>query len=239
MHNTSKQLKLYSRQILKGKYKVVITALLLLVGVSILINIPFLIVMPREITIMSQVLAFLTDFIISLLIMLLTAGYLKFMLKLTRGEETQNTDIFYCYKNKPDRYLIPAIFFGLITIVLNIPHTLFQLFARPLFTSYIRFYIWSLIIGLITSIFVILANLILCIIYMEMLDNLQISPKRAIAQGIILIKGHTRELFYLILSFFGVSVLGVLSLYIGFLWIYPYMMETLIQFYFNIKQGNC
>ena len=42
-------------------------------------------------------------------------------------------------------------------------------------------------------------------------------------------------LFYLIMSFFGLLLLCVLSCYIGMLWIGPYMNTTLTLFYLDLR----
>ena len=46
-----------------------------------------------------------------------------------------------------------------------------------------------------------------------------------------LMKGNRIRYFYLLISFFGISLLGVVSLGIGFLWIVPYMIMTEVEFY--------
>ena len=48
-----------------------------------------------------------------------------------------------------------------------------------------------------------------------------------------LIKEKKGKLFYLILSFIGLELLGLLSLGIGLLWVEPYKQQTLACFYRN------
>ena len=48
-------------------------------------------------------------------------------------------------------------------------------------------------------------------------------------------KGHKGQLFVLELSFFGWIFLSVLSMGIGFIWLYPYMMFATMHFYDEIS----
>ena len=47
-------------------------------------------------------------------------------------------------------------------------------------------------------------------------------------------KGNRGRLLYIAFSFIGMALLGLLSFGIGFLWIYPYISQTIAVFYRNI-----
>ena len=47
--------------------------------------------------------------------------------------------------------------------------------------------------------------------------------------------GHKMEYFLLMLSFFGWLVLGALTLFIGYLWLVPYMQMTEFNFYERLR----
>ncbi|MDO7206189.1 DUF975 family protein [Paraclostridium bifermentans] len=51
-----------------------------------------------------------------------------------------------------------------------------------------------------------------------------------------MMKGHKFDYFVLELSFIGWSILCVLSLGIGFLWLVPYFEITLTNFYLKVKE---
>lgn len=51
-----------------------------------------------------------------------------------------------------------------------------------------------------------------------------------------MMRGHKMELFLVCLSFFGWIVLGILTLMIGFLWLYPYIYTAMACFYERIKE---
>jgi len=58
---------------------------------------------------------------------------------------------------------------------------------------------------------------------------------RHIGESARLMKGNKGRIFYIILSFIGWMCLGMLSFGSGLLWVIPYMQQTLIQFYLDVK----
>ena len=53
-----------------------------------------------------------------------------------------------------------------------------------------------------------------------------------------MMKGRKFDLFYLQLSFIGWILLSIISLGIGFIWLYPYMMTAQAAFYRDVKLEN-
>ena len=65
-----------------------------------------------------------------------------------------------------------------------------------------------------------------------------LGPLQAIAKSKQLMQGHKWELFCLGLRFVGWSLLCVLSLGVGFLWLLPYMLVTVAHFYDDIRAAS-
>ena len=76
-------------------------------------------------------------------------------------------------------------------------------------------------------------------IFLLYLDNPYLSCKEIMQQSKELMKGNRIRYFYLLISFFGISLLGVVSLGIGFLWITPYMSMTEVEFYRDLINEHC
>ena len=53
-------------------------------------------------------------------------------------------------------------------------------------------------------------------------------------QGIHLMKGQKKRLFLMELSFLPLMFLCVLTIYVGFIWLIPYLYMTKVQFYLNL-----
>lgn len=62
-------------------------------------------------------------------------------------------------------------------------------------------------------------------------DEPELSPLQAITKSRRMMDGHKAEAFVLGLSFIGWILLGIVTLFIGFLWIAPYMSVTYAHFY--------
>lgn len=65
-----------------------------------------------------------------------------------------------------------------------------------------------------------------------------LGPLQAIAKSKQLMQGHKWELFCLGLRLVGWSLLCVLSLGVGFLWLLPYMLVTVAHFYDDIRAAS-
>lgn len=73
-------------------------------------------------------------------------------------------------------------------------------------------------------------------VYFLMLDFPGLSVTELVLKSFRVMKGHKRKLFYLQLSFFPLMLLGLLSLFIGFLWLIPYMNAAYALFFLDIMK---
>lgn len=112
-----------------------------------------------------------------------------------------------------------------------------------------RRFIPSLLTSLLSTIFITLWTFLLIVpgiiksysyamapyIVKDLVDSGQeCSPTEAITLSKQLMDGHKFELFVLDLSFIGWSIVGVLTLGIGYLWIIPYILTTKAAYYRSI-----
>jgi uncharacterized membrane protein len=63
-------------------------------------------------------------------------------------------------------------------------------------------------------------------------------PNQALKESCRMMKGYKWKLFCLGISFIGWLLLGVLTLGIGYLWIFPYMYMSFANFYENLKTSQ-
>lgn len=66
-------------------------------------------------------------------------------------------------------------------------------------------------------------------------DHPELSVTETLWTSRMMMKGHKWELFVLELSFIGWALLCVLTLFIGYLWLMPYMQMTIAKFYEKIR----
>ena len=69
-----------------------------------------------------------------------------------------------------------------------------------------------------------------------LMDYESLSAGDSLKQSAALMRGRKGRYLYLRFSFLGMYLLGILSLFIGFLWIIPYQETALAQFYLEIQQ---
>jgi len=74
--------------------------------------------------------------------------------------------------------------------------------------------------------------------YYIMYDNPDIKPLDAIKKSQEMMKGYKWKYFKLGLSFIGWALLCLLTLGIGYLWLYPYIGLSLANFYENLKKNQ-
>lgn len=66
-------------------------------------------------------------------------------------------------------------------------------------------------------------------------DNPTLKPQDVLLQSKQMMDGYKWKLFYLLLLFFLLALLCILTLGIGFLWFIPYLNVTMAKFYDDIK----
>ena len=115
-----------------------------------------------------------------------------------------------------------------------------------LFDGFKRF-VPSFLLILLVNIFIILWALLLIVpgiiaalsysqAFLIMVDNPELSAVEAIKKSKQMMYGHKWRYFLMQLSFLGWTILAILTAGIGFLWLLPYMMVTIVNFYDELKE---
>lgn len=133
-------------------------------------------------------------------------GYCKYLLKLNDGEEGELKDLFSQFHRFGDGFVLSLL-------------------------TAIYVFLWSLLFiipGFIASYKYAMAPFILA-------ENPGMKPKEAITASKEMMDGHKGELFVLGLSFIGWSLLSLLTLGIGNLWLNPYINASYAAFYRNLS----
>lgn len=72
-------------------------------------------------------------------------------------------------------------------------------------------------------------------IFFILADNPGMAPREVLRTSKKMMDGYKLDLFVLYLKFFGLSLLCILTLFIGYLWLVPYMHVSLAAFYEDVK----
>ncbi len=231
MKRSSKELKALAREALLGQYGSLIGAMFLLGIFSIILeSVPVTITRNREDT-TSLIIQFVITLIISVLVYLLQIGMTVIVLHMTRRQTYGLSDLFYTFRAHPDRFIIVSVIQIGISMILQIPAYIF-LFLYPGDTiKRVLLYLLLLLAGSIVSFIVLLGFTLADLL---LIDNEKLGAIDAIRQSWAMMHGNKGRFFYLQISFFGLALLCILTLGIGMLWLYPYMMTTEAFFYLDL-----
>lgn len=231
-YKSSSELKALAREQLKGKYGVPIGAILITglisfaaTTVAALFNIPD--------SIASNVTYYLICLIISLLSTVLSWGLVKFFMNFCKNQKYQISDIFWGFKNHPDKSIVASIVLILISLVCYIPIiVLAVVYALTLNGFIFLLLLLAIILGIVL---VIIINLTYSLIYYILADEPNYSAIEALKKSREMMKGNKGRLFYINLSFIGWFILSTFTCYISLLWILPYRFGTMTYFYLDLK----
>lgn len=236
MKKSSTELKRSARETLNGRYGISM--------LTFLINgiIPFFLLLPFSLNISttsstSQLLIYyLASLIISIISIILSCGVIRFHVRLARENVCQLSDVFAGFRIHPQKIvgiylllflrLLPAILPGAILMVLSLE--VFPTSAPLMGLAVIAFMaggIWNVKIALQYT-----------LIYYLFMDDTEAKVGEYFRQSKELMEGNKLRCLYIILSFIGWSLLGIISCGVGFLWIMPYMSQTLAKFYLDVLE---
>lgn len=132
--------------------------------------------------------------------------FIVYLLYLRGDKDNAITNIFNCFKDY-GRFLGTSILVFLFTLLWTL------LFIIP---GIIKYYAYSMT-------------------YYISHDNPQMKANDAIELSMKMMKGNKGKLFLLDLSFIGWFLLCILTLGIGLLWLYPYILTSRAAFYEDVK----
>ena len=143
----------------------------------------------------------------TLLMLPLGWGFMVMFLNMMRGSKIDFTSMFDGYKD------FVRIF---VTLLLR----------------YIYIILWTLLLivpGIVKSLSYAMTDYI-------MKDDPEIKNNEAIEKSMAMMQGHKWELFLMYLSFIGWFILAVLTCFIGFIFLVPYMEAATAAFYEELKE---
>lgn len=239
MKKSRNELKASARESLLGHYGTVICALLFSQLITLVINLPFDQMTQQGVTYQvpsRAILGVIGSLLVSLVSVLLEVGLCQIHLQIARKEKTSILEIFYPFKNRPDKFLGYSVLIMLVSMACTLPGTLVTLLSSmALETSFAMIglvLVGSILLGVgcvILLIFMLAWGLTPYIL----LDNPSMSVLKAMKLSSQLMKGNKCRLFTLYLSFLGWILFSLLTFGIALLWILPYINQTLAWFYLD------
>ncbi len=169
--------------------------------------------------------------IIMLIMSVLQLGFYKMYLDGARNYPVRIGDLFYGFRHYPDRVLLMTLAEVGILLVPLLPGILFILLGTG--TSMVIGGAILMLAGVIFDIYLLLGFGLSMFLLADYED---LGAIQVLKESRKLMKGHKGQLLYINLSFLGLLLLGVLSCYIGLLWVAPYIYMTKTNFYRNVTR---
>ncbi|MDC7290793.1 DUF975 family protein [Blautia schinkii] len=232
MTKTRRQWKAYAREMLRGNYTIPIVGTLAIAGINFVGgNLGSSLFRGSSLTtiIISQIFMF----ILSLIMCVFTAGLSYMYMNIARGRKYSLGDILFLFKNHPDRVIVAGFVLALIDVVVNIPYFYVSYTKDPGVTAeenaeWLLVLSFYLLLGIVLNL---LLTLPFVMTYFLLADDLELGGIDALKASLGMMKGNKGKYLLLQLSFIPLLFLSAFTLYIGLLWLLPYMEMSSVMFY--------
>ena len=228
---TSAQLKSMSKSQLLGNYSTAIGAILLLQIITC--TIMFIASGLIDFNSLSgSIIYYAICFIVELLTGIFSVGLVKLFLNLACNQPVSLKDLFYGFSEHPDKAIMIKLIMTILETICMIP-----CIVSGFMYEQTKSVMWILAISItfiIGCTLVILMQIMFSQVFYLLLDFPQFDATQLLKLSSRIMKGHKFQYFYLMVSFIGIYLLGIVSLFVGFLWIAPYRYMTFTYYYLDL-----
>lgn len=176
-------------------------------------------------------------FIVSLISMVLSTGYNFMLLNMARGKEYRFGNLIYMFKNGSNGVLTAALIMSLIDTVLMIPFYYMTNMTAPAAETMEAVLAWSQPIvysAFAATLLGVVIKLPFAMTFYLLADDPQMKGMEALKKSASLMKGHMMQYLVLQISFVPLILLAGLFMYVGLLWVMPYLYATNTIFYMDV-----
>lgn len=244
-YSKSRKLKDRAKDSLRGKYRAAVSLYLLSTLISysagLLADMIVYPLLPRvnlsegfsaALLIPGYLITGVSSFLLSLVTGVLQLGMALFFLNIACGRQASVQDLFYGFRQNTSKAFTISAVHALLNLVCFLPgqllldswrltgDTVWLLRAAAVFAAGCAVYL-PISLGLGLSFYL-------------MLDFPDKSAQEILALSFRVMQGQKRRLFYIKCSFLPLLLLSQLSLYVGYLWVEPYMNMTLANFFLDV-----
>ena len=227
---TSAQLKQNARGIMMGKYR---NAISILLASDLIVSTLSLFTTTSSTSYVGIVIGFIISFILFLFGTILSVGQCSFYLNVACDGPYQFSDLFTGFKIHPDKTIITQLIIQLLTTLPILPGVGLMLYSFRAYNIIVVFLLscFLLILGAGISWWL---SLKYSQVYYLLLDFPDYNAKELLKMSWKLMKGNVGRLLYLQVSFIPMTLAGLLSFGIGFLFVLPYQNMTYTLFYLDL-----
>ncbi len=233
MNQSSAELKRKARGNLQGHYGLPMGAMMITGLITSVIIMPFSIILNLSYSTHMLIIYEIAGIMVSLLATVLSVGLLRIHMGLARKETPAFSDLFYGFRNYPDRFLLSALILAAISFGCVTPGTVCLLLIPQTMVPVFLFSICLILGGTVLAIWL---TLQFALVLPLLIDHPSMGTLEAFHTSARLMEGQKGRLFYIQLSFLGWMILCMFSCYIGYLWIGPYITQVTVTFYLDVTQ---
>lgn len=234
MREQSARLKGKARTALLSNYTPIIVSFIILLLFFLVASYPFnysLLISQRSSAIIIYIIA---NILIMLVLYEFLIGLIYMTMKIARGERAFVKDLLFAFRNRPDRFILVYILREVVFFICLLPsYALMYVditYSNMLWLNLARIALTfiGIILGLLITVPFMFTEFIL-------IDDATLQGKDGLRISRDMLRGKIGQLIYILVSFIGYYILSIMSFNIGFLWTIPYSLETLAQYYYDLK----
>ena len=234
MKTPSAELKRSAREILTGNYTVPVASCFITTMIPTVLLMPFYINTITANSSSQSGIYYLASFIITLIEIIFSCGLLHLHLNMAQKSPYQFGDILYGFRNRPQKIAGVYLLFILRLLPPILPGVLLLVLSLTVFTHSLPFMGISILVLLAGIIQAARISLQYALIFYLFVKDPDAGIGELFTESRELMEGNKLRLLYLDISFIGFSLLGVMSLGIGRLWVTPYITQTRTCFFLDV-----
>jgi uncharacterized membrane protein len=174
--------------------------------------------------------------VVAVLLIPISYGYMVAYLHASRQDLPADIgDLFYGFRDGQFTHLLGTyLLLGLVVLAAAVPYIAFISIMNGLEMLEGRWG-FTMFIALLLMIPVYVVALAYALVPFLLRDKPELSARETLTKSRMMMQGHKGELFILMLSFIGWSILCVFTFFIGYLWLAPYMCMTFTKYYEQLR----
>lgn len=236
MSKDRKYWKLHAKESLRGKWGLAIGGMIIVSAVNLAGNYLASGLFPGQ-SVPALVMSQVFIFVVSLIGLIFTTGYSYLLLNISRGKPYGLINLLYLFRKQPDRVLVAGLVVSLIDTIVMIPFNFWTIMTNPADTTLDAQMTWikiSLVLLALGIALGVVIKLPLALTFYLLADNPEMGGLESLQTSIRMMHGNKWKYFLLQLSFLPLLLLSVITLYIAFLWLLPYMQAVDAAFYMDV-----
>ena len=235
-YKSSAELKALAKEHMFNHYGTAISAILAVYFITAFITF-FSTMFLNMKTITGVILNFLISFVISVLAGLLVSGERYLFLKISCSRPVTVSDVFYGFQLYPNKAVLIQLYISVWLYISMLPMTICSFLVQQNPKNAVLSLIYSLTV-ILYGVAMVIISLIYSQTFFLFHDFPDYSVSELLAMSRKLMKGSKGRLFYLMVSFLPLLLLGLLSCGIAYLWLIPYMNATFAEFFLDLIRNS-